>query len=107
VLDKDDHILWDGPVEPAKQTARMIWIWDSVQGHVASWELLLNVSLLERQAPETYAGLFPSIGDLAVLTVQNGDGDYTDALVTVVPEPAMMGLLALGGLGVLIRRRRR
>jgi len=27
--------------------------------------------------------------------------------VTVVPEPATMGLLAIGGVGVLLRRRRR
>ncbi|MCC7408017.1 MAG: PEP-CTERM sorting domain-containing protein [Phycisphaeraceae bacterium] len=106
VLDKDDHIAWDGAsVQPSKKVARMIWVWDAGSGEVASWELLLNVSLLERVAPGDFAGLYPAPGDMAIMTVQDGDNAYTDALVTVVPEPAGMGMLILGGLGVLRRRR--
>ncbi|MCC7147047.1 MAG: PEP-CTERM sorting domain-containing protein [Phycisphaeraceae bacterium] len=106
VLDKDSHIAWDGAsVQPAKQVARMIWVWDEDLEQVASWELLLNVSLLERVAPGDFTGLYPAVGDMAIMTVQDGDNAYTDALVVVVPEPGTLGMLVLGGLVGLRRRR--
>ncbi len=105
VLDKDGHIDWAGASsQPSKYTARMIWNWDAVLLQVSSWQLLLNVSLLDRQAPGDFTGLMPSIGDPAVLTVQNGAGAFTDALVDVIPEPASLALLGLGALVVLRRR---
>jgi len=104
VLDKDDHIAWSSSVD--KEVARMIWVWDDDAKQVASWQLLLNVSLMDRLNP-SFAGLLPDIGDLAILTVQQGDGSFTDAMVSVaaIPEPASLGLLAAGGL-MLARRRR-
>jgi len=105
VLDKTSHIDWTGQPLPSKYAARMIWIYDATSGHVDSWELLLNTSLLDRLNP---GQLLPSIGDKAILTVQNGDGAFTDALTTV-PEPASITLALLGlGLGglVLIRKRK-
>jgi len=113
VLDKSDHILWNTnwpgsiSISPDKRVARMIWIWDDTAKQVTSWELLLNVSLLDRVAPDNYAGLFPAIGDKVILTVQNGDAAFTDALTTIVPEPASTALVLLGlGSLVLIRKRK-
>lgn len=104
VLDKDSHIAWAGDANLDKRVARMIWNWDDDLQQVVAWELLLNVSLLDRVAPVDFVGLLPAIGDMAIMTVQNGDGAYTDALVSVIPEPATFGLLALGGLALLRRR---
>ena len=115
VLDKDDHILWPDDTSPDKRVARMIWRWDETNKQVASWELLLNVSLLA-QLYSSYDGLLPSIGDKAILTVQPGDsGSYTDALVTtvapeqgVVPEPTTLLIWSvLGVLGAVVYRRRK
>ena len=104
LLDKDSHIAWDGGSQLDKEFARVIWLWDGVEEEVSSWQLLLNVSLMARQNP-TYTGLLPSPGDLAIMTVQERDSSYTNALVST-PEPATMSLLALGGLALLKRRRK-
>ena len=108
VLDKDNHIDWAGispDPQPSKYAARMIWNYDTLDGHVSSWELLLNTSLLDRLLPGHNV---PAIGDLAILTVQQADGAYTDALVrvSVVPVPASVWLFgsALGVLGWVRRR---
>ena len=82
VLDKDDHIDWAGAsAQPSKYTARMAWHWDAGLGHVTGWELLLNVSLLSRQAPGDFTGLIPAVGDAVIMTVQDGDGPYTNAQI--------------------------
>jgi hypothetical protein len=109
VLDKDDHIAWTGG-SVDKEVARMIWQWDDNLKQVTSWELLLNTSLFDRLQP---GNLLPAVGDMAILTVQKGDGVFTDALVRVaaapVPEPATAGLLGLMGCAIsgLFARRRR
>ena len=111
VLDKDNHIDWAGIApdpQPTKYAARMIWIFDEVVGHVTSWELILNTSLLDRLLP---GHLLPTAGDKVILTVQQGDNAYTDALVqlsstTVVPVPAAAWLFG-GALAMLGATRRR
>ncbi len=108
VLDKPGHLDWAGispDPQPGKYAARMIWIYDPVGGHVTSWELLLNTSLLDRLVP---GHLVPAAGDKVILTVQNGDGAYTDALVQVVPVPPALWLFgsAVALLGWLRRQPR-
>lgn len=109
VLDKPSHIVWGGDASIDKRFARMIWVWDNTAHKIAGWELLLNSSLMGRLYPG-YSGPLPDIGDMAVLTVQNGDGgSFTDALVdvTAVPEPASVGLVVLAGMAFVARRRNR
>lgn len=90
-----------GASDPDPDVARIIWLWDGT--HVTSWQILLNTSLLDRLGVTWNTGvtngLTPAAGDKAIVSVQIGNGGaYTDAIVTVVPEPATMILLGLGGL---------
>lgn len=107
-LASSGHITWQGVgagSEPIGQAARIMWLYDEDAGRVASWELLLNTSLLDRMLPGHNGS---ALGDQAVLTVQNGDNRYTDAWAGIapVPVPAAIWLLgsALGVIGLLRRR---
>jgi len=67
--------------------------------------MLLNASLLDRLIP---GQLLPSIGDKAILTVQNADGAYTDALVQVSAVPLAAAAWLFGsGIGLLGWMRRK
>lgn len=98
---KDSHIDKTVSMTLGRDVARVMWTDISATGEPASWELFLNVSLISRLNP-TFTGLLPAIGDNVLMTVQDNDGKYTDALV--VPEPATLVLLGLGGL--LLRKRK-
>lgn len=90
-----DHIVWSGGTLD-ERVARMIWNFDHDTGEVGSWELLLNVSLVNELNPD-YQGLLPDFGDFAIMTVQDGDNAYTDALVAImtIPEPTTTQLFVL------------
>lgn len=107
LLDKPTHISRNGAAAPDTDVARLMWIWNPTSGHVDSWEILLNVSLLDRLYP-TFEGPTPGAGDKGIVAVQRRDGVYTDALVSIpqVPEPSSL-LALMGGLGALLGFRRR
>lgn len=83
-----------------RKVARFIYIWDAINGNIASWEILLNVSLLERQVD--YA-VYPTANDQGIMAVQRSDNRYTDGLVqgaaaAVVPEQQSLAIWAILGL---------
>lgn len=87
-----------------RDVARVIWTGTNNTGEPASWELLLNVTLLGRLNPLS-TGL-PGAGDPILLTVQDNDGKFTDAKVETVPEPGAVGVLGFCAIALLRRRRR-
>lgn len=108
-LDKPEHISRNDASVPPHQVGRLIWNWVPASQHVYSWQLLLNTSLLDRLQPG-FAGPTPGLGNLCIVSVQQRDSAYTDALIALpVPEPGSM-LVLISGIGMLggavIRRRR-
>jgi hypothetical protein len=53
----------------------------------------------------TILGLDPSSPFLPGITVMSGEGVLIRISAEAIPEPATLTLLALGGLGLLVRRR--
>ncbi|TVQ58857.1 MAG: hypothetical protein EA379_12545 [Phycisphaerales bacterium] len=109
-LQEPGHILRSGGT-PGVDAARLIWEYDADAGIPISWQILLNTTLLEQDAPIGYAGLTPMVGDLVVGSVQVANGPFTDALAMLettiipLPTPAMLGLAGLTGVIALRRRR--
>jgi len=99
--------------------ARIIWTWDAENHRVGSWELLLNVSLIEADLRAAgFTGAIPGqLGDDVISSVQIASGAYTDALFFVaapppivdpvepIPEPSILALALLAGTGLVIWRR--
>jgi hypothetical protein len=102
-------IRWTGSTSTTLSdisSARLIYELDG-SGELASWQILLNVTRLSAVSPFTY---IPEPGVPALMTVQDNDGAYTDALLVIaaesaaVPEPTSLVAwsllaLALGGAG--------
>lgn len=112
-LDKADHISRNGSTRPDASVGRLIWTWDDTSKHVDSWQMLLNTSLLVRLQPD-FTGPVPGEGNMCIVSIQNRDSAYTDALITLpsmpeVPEPgSMLACLAgfSGFISIYFRRRR-
>lgn len=111
-LQEPGHISRTGATAPGTDTARLIWNVDT-NGLPISWQILLNTTLLDMDAPDGFAGLTPTVGDMVIGSVQVANNPFTDALATLqssttiipLPTPAMLGLMGLSGV-VAIRRRR-
>jgi hypothetical protein len=74
---------------------------DPLDGNVLSWsyDSILNVFVVEsRDAP---GGVLQRYGDFVFAFISY------EAPPTLIPEPTTLGLLVVGGMGMLIRRRRK
>lgn len=98
---KPGHISGPSGLVLDTHMARFIWNYDPNTGEVGSWEILLNVSLLATLNPN-YTGLLPGLGDMAILTVQNGDNAYTDALVRGTPSATVPDATPMIGAALLL-----
>ena len=96
--------------------ARLVWTWDDEANRVGTWELLINISLVEQDYDSAgFTGPLPGQpGNKVVASVQVSSNQYTDGLafiptaVAPVPEPGTLVLalfgLAAGGAARLRRR---
>ena len=83
-LQQTNHII--GTVEPAgADVARLIWNWNDDEGYIDSWQILLNMDLVEHDLDEAGAEDYEltGSGDPIVTTVQRGGAGFTDGLVEV------------------------
>ena len=71
------------------------------QDRLESFELLLNLSYLKRGGYD----LLPQINGTSDLALQTLANEFTDALVTAVPEPSTYGML-LAGLALIVWRKK-
>ncbi|HEY9150311.1 MAG TPA: VPLPA-CTERM sorting domain-containing protein, partial [Gammaproteobacteria bacterium] len=111
-LQDPGHILRDG-TGVGVDAARVIWTWDAANNRAGSWQLLVNLSLVDADADVNFTGLLPDFGNAVIGSVQVANAAYTDGLMTVggyatgyplaqVPVPAAVwlfgtGLMALAG----------
>ncbi|MCA1804868.1 MAG: VPLPA-CTERM sorting domain-containing protein, partial [Xanthomonadaceae bacterium] len=106
------HISRDG-TGVGVDAARVVWTWDAAHNRPGSWQLLVNLSLVDLDADVNFAGLLPDIGNAVIGSVQVANASHTDGLMSLggyaagyplaeVPVPAAVwlfgtGLMALAG----------
>ncbi len=119
-LQKPEHIETTGiettgdDIRLDADVARIIWTWDAANNRVGTWEILLNMSLIEADLQASgFNGALPGLlGAGVIQSVQVQNGASTDALASItVPEPstwilALLGMVAIGGARCARRSRR-
>ena len=92
------------------KAGRIMFDLDNGTTLLKTWETILNVSLLQRNAGAYgFVGAdYPQVGDRNNMVLQRSNSTtlFTDALIVSVPEPAALTTLAVGGLAIVTRRRR-
>jgi hypothetical protein len=102
--DPIDRIVGGTEIDNQPYTNVFGLIWTVSAGQPSAWEVLLDITQLAAASPTEPT---PLAGDQAIMTIQNGAGDFTDALLNVsalapapAPEPASLVVWSLIGLTI-------